>query len=214
MMIDRDIPFFSNTPDDTHCQQAVLRMVVKRFWPKEDYTWEELDKISAKPVDKWTWPMASLIWLADRGVEIKDVETFDYEDFKNRGGDYLADFYGDETAKIQIAHSDIEQERKLVDEFIQKVVVDKRTPTTSEIKELLEDDYLVWCNVNARALVGKQGYSAHLVLIKGYEENELILHDPGIPPRENVRVSEETFETAWAWPNENAKSLVALKYGG
>lgn len=45
-MIIQNVPFYSNTPDDTHCFQAVLKMVLKYFQPEKYYSFEQLDKLS------------------------------------------------------------------------------------------------------------------------------------------------------------------------
>lgn len=63
MTINLEIPFFSNTPDNTHCYQAAIKMLAKYFWPQENYTWDELDKITVKVKGFWTWPMAGILWL-------------------------------------------------------------------------------------------------------------------------------------------------------
>src|SRR5689334_14996156 len=104
-----DVPFYENT-DDTHCYQAVLRMVLKYYWPDKDFTWEELEKITAKAEGLWTWPTAGMLWLHDNGFEVHDVETFDYAKFIEKSGDYLIELVGERVGKEQIAHSNLDQE--------------------------------------------------------------------------------------------------------
>ena len=94
--IDYNIPFCSNTEDDTHCFQAALKMVMKYFWPDKDYSWEDLEIITKKVEGLWTWPMAGLLWLAEQRVEVIDIEVFDYNRFIAKGGKYLIDEYGKE----------------------------------------------------------------------------------------------------------------------
>ena len=89
-----DIPFYSNTEDDTHCFQAVIKMVLKFFWPDKEFTWAELDKITAKVEGLWTWQMAGLLWLDANGFEVKDIEAFDYDQFIKKGGDYHGNVFG------------------------------------------------------------------------------------------------------------------------
>ncbi|MEI7653301.1 MAG: hypothetical protein WCJ70_03425 [bacterium] len=62
------VPFFPNTSDDTHCYQAVLQMILGYFLPLEAHTLQDLDSITGKTDQKWTWPTAGLMWLyAQRG---------------------------------------------------------------------------------------------------------------------------------------------------
>lgn len=211
-MRDIDIPFYSNTEDNTHCFQAGLRMVMKYFWPEEEYTWDELDRITAKVEGLWTWPTAGILWLLNRGMEVQMIDPADYKAFVQRGGDYLIELYGKEVGEEQIKQSDISQEQKLVEELLRKIKIVKKIPQVEDIKKLLEKDYLVACNVNACTLDGVQGYVGHFVIVKGYQDNNLIMHDPGLPPRPNRVVNFVTFEEAWAYPSDLAKNIIAFKF--
>jgi hypothetical protein len=57
------VPFFANTPDDTHCFQAVIRGILKYFLPDRKFSWEELDRMSAQKPGMATWPQQMLINL-------------------------------------------------------------------------------------------------------------------------------------------------------
>lgn len=211
MEIDNQVTFYSNTSDGTHCFQAALRMVLKYFYPSEEYSWGELDKITAKPPGLWTWPMAGVIWLKGKGFKIKVIEPFDYEEFAKRGGSYLIDEYGEKVGSEQIKHSDVDQERKLAKEYVDKVDIQRTIATVDDIKNLLNEDYLVGCNLNAKKLNNQPGYVGHFVIVKGFDERNLILHDPGLPPMENRVVDFDTFEKAWAYPEAKVKNLMAFK---
>jgi hypothetical protein len=207
----KEIPFCSNTPDNTHCFQAALKMILGYFWPDENYTWEELDRATAKVAGKWTWPMAGLIWLQEKGLEIIDIEAFDYEKFIERKNRYLIEEYGKAVAQAQIENSNIEQEIKYAKKLIQLIKVKKAIPQLEEIKKLMEEDYLVMVNLNARTLNRQEGYAGHFVAIKGFDEKGFILNDPGLPGIENRPVDFALFEKAWAYPNQKAKNIMAFK---
>lgn len=211
MKIDKKVSFYSNTPDDTHCFQAVVKMLLKYYFPKENYSWEQLDNITAKVKDLWTWPMAGFLWLKEKGLEVRMIEIFDYGEFAERGKDYLREFYGEDVAKAQIKHSDIQQERKLAKEFIKKVKIENRLPDVQEIKNLLTDNYIISCNVNSRRLNNKDGYAGHFVIIKGFDNKHFFIHDPGLPPLENRKITCAKFHEAWTYPDENVKNISAFK---
>jgi hypothetical protein len=211
MKIDHDIPFYANTPDNTHCFQATLKMVIKHFWPMREYSWEELDRITAKAEGLWTWPLAGLLWLANQGLEVKNIEVFDYSRFIEHGGDYLIAEFGEEFGKAQIEHSDIDQERALAATLLERGMVMKAIPTLHLLKQLLGEGYVVICNINSRRLKNEEGYAGHFVVVKGFDEQHLFLHNPGLPPLANQAVPFELFEQAWAYPNEKAKNIMAFK---
>lgn len=209
--MDTNLPFYSNTPDNTHCFQAAIKMLAKHYWPQEEYSWEELDKLSAKAKDLWTWPMAGVLWLQNKGLAVIDIETFDYSRFINEKEKYLLSFFGEEAGKEQIIHSNIHQELDFAREFQNKIDIQNRIPNKNDLIRLLEEGYLLICCINQMALNEESGYSGHFVIIKGYEGNDLFLHDPGLPAYENRRVSFELFEKAWAYPNEHVKNVLAFK---
>jgi hypothetical protein len=186
-------------------------MVLKFFLPEREFSWQQLDKITAKGEGLWTWPMAGLLWLQNNGFEIKDIEVFDYGRFACEGGKYLVDFFGKEVGEAQIEHSDLDQEIAYAKAFIRKITPIVRIPTIHDICQLLKGEYLLVCNVNSNTLNDKAGYVGHFVVVKGFDDSAITLHDPGLPPRENKRVDFTKFRWSWAYPNENAKNIMALR---
>lgn len=209
--INYEVPFYSNTPDNLHCFQAVFKMVLKYFKPDKEFTWEELDKITAKVEGLWTWPTAGLLWLHSNGFEVKTIDPFDNNEFIKHKGQYLIDLMGEEVGRAQIENSDIDQEVRHTKIFVRTIQPEERIPNIDDIKELLQKGYLVICNINPYVLNDKTGYSGHFVLIKGLEGETFFLHDPGLPAYENRQVAIEKFEQAWAYPDKNAKNIMALK---
>jgi len=211
-MMKYNVPFYPNTPDDTHCYQAALRSVLQYFLPEKEYTWQELEEMTAKKEGLWTWPTQGLISLHKLGFEVKDIGLFDIEEFVKDGGEYLEKEYGKDVANEQIKHSDIPQEQELYREFLQYNVDEKRLPSLEDIKKMVEEGYLVICNVNAKVLNGKNGYVGHFVVVTGFDDDSFYLHDPGLPPMEDRKVSFEAFVNAWEYPNEKARNAIGLKY--
>jgi len=211
MKIDYSVPFYENTPDDTHCFQATLKMVLKYFYPEEEYSRKKLEKITAKVEGLGTWPYAGLIWLSRKGMEVINIEDFDTQRFIDEGGKYLIAEFGEETGRAQIEHSDIKQEQKIARQFIKIINVQKRVPELEEIKKFLKEGYIIICNINSRALNLEKGYVGHFIVIKGFEENSFKIHDPGLPGIENRKIEFSIFEKAWAYPNEKAKNIMAFR---
>lgn len=185
-------------------------MVMKYFWSDKDYSWQQWEKISAKKKGLWTWPLAASIWLAKNGVEVRDIEKFDYQKFIKRGGGYLIELLGVKVGKAQIQHSDISQERRLAKAFIKSIKIEQRLPTIGDIRSLLKEGFIVVCNINARILNRKKGYAGHFVVITGFTQKCVILHDPGLPPFKDRKVSFQRFEKAWAYPDKKSKNIMAF----
>jgi len=208
----KEIPFFGNTKDNTHCFQASLRMVLGYFFSERDFSWDELDRISKKVKGLWTWPLAALLWLTKNGIEVKNIEVFDYPAFIKKGGKYLIETFGEEVGRAQVEHSDIEQERRISKDFMKQVDTEQRLPALQDIKKLLREGFLVVCNINARALDQKPGFAGHFVVITKLDGKQITLHDPGLPPLKNRKVTAARFEKAWAYPDKQAKNIMAFRH--
>src|SRR5882672_180186 len=102
-----DVPFYANNTDDTHCAQATLRSALKYFEPDKEFTWEELNRATAKRPGKATWRMAGLLWLRQNGYEVHNMSLLDYAAFAERGLDYWAELHSPEAAAWEAEHSDI-----------------------------------------------------------------------------------------------------------
>lgn len=211
MAVDNQIPFYTNTPDATHCRQASLKMVIEHFYPERVLTFDELDVITHKVPDEWTWQMAGLLWLQENGFEVIDIEGFDFERFIAEGGEYLKAEFGEEVALEQIAHSNIESEREISKRFLEKVNFEKRSPGYEDVTRFLDNGYLLTADINQSALLGEEGYVGHTVVIKGYDDAHVILNDPGPDALENFKVPRDLFMKAWAYPNEKALNLSAIR---
>lgn len=173
---------------------------------------QDLIELSDVVEGKATWPSRLLIELDKLGLEVHMIEGFDAHDFIDRGEKYLYDAFGTETADWQVAHSDIEKERRDYKELMASDVdVKNAIPTMNDITRYLNDGYMVRCTVNSRKLTGKVGYVGHSVLVLSVSDDEVILHNPGLPPVPHQHVSMDTFEPAWADPNDQAKEMIAVR---
>lgn len=189
-----------------------MRMMLGYFLPDREFTWEELEKLSAKIEGKATWPQQMAINLHDMGFDVTMVEGFDGRAFIRDGADYLHRAFGKDIAEWQIANSDLPQEQKLYQAAYDRGVdIQKAIPTLADMQSYIKKGYLVAANVNSPRLRGKEGYVGHFVVILSIDDTELVLHDPGLPARPNVRVPIETFQAAWADPDDNAKNFIAIK---
>ncbi len=205
------IPFFPNTGDGTHCFQAALMMALKHFEPARAFTYDELDRISQKLPGKWTWPTQAMLWLMDEGYELKLIEEFDYRAFAARGVDYLIEKCGVDVARVQEEMSDIPREQKIAARFAAKAPLEYRLPTMDDVKRLVDEGWVVICNINASMLHHQEGYSGHFVVVLDVTDKEVVLHDPGLPPLPHYNVARDVFERAWAYPSAADKNLLAIR---
>ncbi len=206
-----EVKFYPNIKDGTYCWQAAIQMVLNTFSKTKQYTIEEVIKISGKKEGQWTWPTQTLLWLNKNNYETMLIEDFDYHEFAQNGLKYLESRYGNEVANAQSKMSDIHEQQELAKKFIPIINIQKRPADKKDIIDLLEKGYLIITNINAAKLFNLNGYSAHFVLIFKADDKSIHLHDPGLPPKPNLKVSWEQFEKAWGYPSSRDKNLLAIK---
>ena len=207
---DQDAPFFEN-PDATHCLQAALKMVLKRFRPEHELSWAALDAITGKVEGYGTWPFAGLTWLQARGLHLTNVELMDNARFAAEGIAYLAELAGPEHVKSVDQGPDLKRVQAEAAVFVEKVHCEIRIPTIDDVRRAVADGGLAICHVNSKALNGRDGYTGHFVVVKGFDRHGLVVHDPGPPGQANRKVSFEAFEKAWAYPKPAVKTLVIVR---
>ena len=211
MKIVKSVPFFAYTQDNTHCYQSVLKMILKYFEPDKEYSYEELDILSGKVPGKWTWDTRAIINMKKMAFQVLAMDNFDYLKFSLNARDYMNSRLGFEAAAEQEKHSDFIKEMKDAKEYYQELGNSKKIPEISDIKRLIREGYLVSCNINGRTLRGRDGYSGHFVLVVGFTDNTLIIHNPGTPPVSNQEVDNLLFTRAWAFPSHDRQNLTAFK---
>lgn len=206
---DQDVPLFTN-PDNTHCYQAALKMVLQRFRPQHEHSWELLERVTGKIDGFGTWPFAGLTWLHEQGLRVTNIELMDNRRFAAEGRAYLAELTGAEFVASVDPGLDLSRVQQEAAVFVDKVRCETRIPTLDDVRRAVAAGCLVICNVNSRVLNGRDGYSGHFVVVKGFDDQGFIINDPGPPGEANRRVPFVRFETAWAWPNASVKNLVAV----
>lgn len=209
----KDVPFVSNTPDDMHCGQATLLSIRQYFEPGTLLGLSDIDRAIRNPKGTGTWRMAGMLWMLQAGYEVQAMELLDYEAFALQGLAYIQDHFGPEVAAWEAKYFDIPAEQARAIQFVSQVHPIKQVPACQDIRNYLDQGYIVQLTVNAKKLNGQSGYLGHAVLAIGYDDAGFVLHDPGLPPRPRRYVTGQQLEVAWAGDNPKGKSIVAYRRG-
>lgn len=203
----KDVPFYPNTDDNLHCQQAAFMSILKYFRPDYETDWAAWDNITGFEKDKATWSLATLLWFHEHGFEVKHIEGFDFEAFAKDGQRYFEEQYAPEvlTYAISIAHTNFAAEQARANTISKLDIAIDRNPTLEDITQALDQGFLVRATVNSRALNNKEGYFGHAVTVIEYDDIGFTLHDPGLPPIPNRKLSFKDFASAWFDKDRNAE---------
>jgi hypothetical protein len=207
----KEVPFFPNTGDGTHCVQACIMIILKYFFPDQTYSYEQMDKFTYKTKGKGTWWFPFVLKLKAMGLDIVDVSPFDLAEFYKKGEGYLRSTNRDEIADWILQKSNLLEVKEYIPEFLNKIDFQNRTATLNELKHFVNDGWLVGIDLNSRTLNQKEGYSSHMVILFDYKEGFFTLHDPGLPPYASRKVEEKLMLKAWEYAGKENKSLIAIQ---
>jgi len=195
----KEIPYFKQ-PDNTHCFQACLKMVLKYFFPEKDFTYEELDKITDKPKDKWTWICAASVELKNMKLKTRLYSKLDYNSFIKNGADYIRKFYDKKTAEKLIEMTDIESEIENTKKMIKENIFELKELTFNDIENWFKENYVMILLINSKMINNKSGYAGHFVVLTGFDKEYVFVHDSGIENGSpNRKVKKDLFIKAWKY---------------
>lgn len=192
-----NLKFYPNTKDNTHCVQALMKSILKKIYPKRNFTLDELEKISGKRKGKYTSMPGTVVGLKRLGLKVHIFGSFDYNQFVKYGSSYWRDNFSKEVSETQIETSDINSEVEDAKEMLKFGIFKKKKIRISDLGNFLEDGWFVMAHVNINLLNGKAGYSGHAVLITGFDKDYIWFHDPGLPPVQNRKETKKFFMQAF-----------------
>lgn len=198
----KDIPFVSNSSDNMHCVNAVFRMVHQYFFGK-DLTWKEIDTLTHAVPAKATWTFVGEMEFAKKGLEVINIEPVDYKLLYKEGVGYLSNVVGKKTAEYYFQKSNIASVIQLIPEYLEYVKHETRRSSIDEIITFLKQGFLIGTEVNSETLNKKNGFDLHFVLLYDFDKENIILHDPGLPPIKKRKVSREEFKKCFAYEGAN-----------
>jgi hypothetical protein len=207
------VPFFANTPDDTHCVQAAFKMMLKYFMPERDFSFNQLDKLSRKEPSKGTWWLPLLLELSKLEISVKDIEPFNYTRFYKEGDTYVKSFYPPQAANYHLNQTNLRSIKPLIPEFLKNVDLETRSASLDDIQKMLASGWLIAAAVNSRVLNNTPGFSGHVMVVYDFDakSGQFLLHDPGLPAHESRPVAREKFEAALFSAGPQTAAVAALK---
>lgn len=207
----KNVPFFANTADDTHCVQASFRIMLKYFMPEREFSYDQLDEMSQKRTGKGTWWLPLLLELNRLEIAVKNIGRFDYKQFYRDGETYVRRIYPKETADYHLNRTNLNAIKPYIPEFLKNIEFESRPAVPSDIDKLLAQGWLVALALNSRTLNNQPGFVGHVVVVFKANDKYVWLHDPGLPPKPNRKISRQKLAESWYWSGQDNAALIALK---
>lgn len=204
----RQVPFVPNALDDTHCLQAAYMSIAKYFDPTFSIPMDEWSVLTGYEDGMGTWAHAGLIWFKNNGYDVKHIEMFDFDAFIERPKEYMIELHGQEAGKWGYEHTNVPAEIERMKQLRAADLTEHREPTLEDVKHFLDEGHLVRLTINCQKLDSQEGYVGHAVVVTGYNDAYVTIHDPGLPAVPNRQVAFAELLAAWG---DQAKELDAIR---
>jgi hypothetical protein len=205
-------PTFCRNPDNVHCLQACVKMILETAVVSGYEEFDALDRLTGKRNGLWTWPACTLVEMKNLGFEVRYVTDFDYDRFSREGESYLYEWYSPSEAKSQVQHSDVPYEQGMAATLVEHITMSSGADFNTA-SELLSEGFLLIANVNWKALYDRIGYTGHYVLVYRIDDGSVTYHDPGKPARPSHTKSFLEFDRGWQeGGRERDRSIMGFRW--
>lgn len=188
--------FYKNLKDDLHCFQAALKIVLSKYYPGKEYSFKYIDQVTGFKKGEFTQDTKGLLWLAEKGFEIVRVSDFDDNRFIKEGEKYLKWYWKPEIYERNKQSTDFVKMRKLTKELKKYSTFCTKLPTSDAVDELLDHGYTVIAHINPKQLNKRFSDIIHSVVVLKSSKTHFVIHNPGLPPEPNKKVSKDRLENA------------------
>lgn len=200
-----DVPFFANDGDGKRCMQVAARMALA-FFGREVST-DEIDQISGRPSDGWTWSVQIVEALHKLGAQVMLHTLADGSAFLGSDEDLRASI-GEQAYRVVRAEADPSAIRAAVS-YCAQHGLRSTVMNTDDLKRALDARFVPLVLIDYNVLIGKPGFAGHMIPLVGYDETGFFYHESGpLNAQKNAHVSFEAFEHAWFAPGTDRDAII------
>jgi hypothetical protein len=191
-----EVPFYANVGDGKQCMQVAMQGVLRKFLGKE-YSREQLDTLTGRNPNQWTWTVQVVSVLHDLGLHVRYFSKAPLEPLL-AGETYLREMFGPAAEKV-IPLTNVPGVVKSTKELLTRDLFEQRLLSPEEIEEHLRVGRPLIVLVDHNVIVGRVDYyNGHVLTLTGFDQAHFYYHESGPHnPEANKRISKELFFRAW-----------------
>lgn len=200
-------PFYPNTGDGRQCYQVAMQVVLKHFLGK-DFSREELDALTERKTEFWTWTAQIVPVLHDLGLNVKFFSSRDPKDFLE-GEAFIKRAYGDD-AEIQLQMTDMPVLLNAVRRLINTDLYEHKTLEWPDIEEALQQGCVPLVLFNNTVMSERTGpFQGHFVTVTGFDDDAVFYHESRpFEPTPDRKVPKQRFIDAWMHPAADRDTVI------
>ncbi len=135
------IPFYENNGDGNQCMQVGMKCVLKYFLDK-DFPLIELDKLTGRKENLWTYTSQIVSVLYDLGLDLKFYSKEDLEPFLE-GEPFIRKHFGKDADKI-LKFTDVPTVVKATEKLLNYNIFEKEFYQLMKFKNILKKAMFQW----------------------------------------------------------------------
>lgn len=208
--------FVENDPDNLHCAQASLMMLVSCLTGRS-MSMQEAEVATGFKPGRETWPYAMLAWLASQGFEVEHVDDLDAlrlaqdprEELRRSGLDERTIEYFESISDFEFEADRIQAARRGGVKFVTAL------PSVAELPARIDAGWLALLSLNARTLDSGavEEFDGHMVFCAKADAACATIQDPGPPARRDLAVPLPRLERALRSPVDSAGTITYIRVG-
>lgn len=191
------VPYYKSEKD-TDCGPLALRMALAYLG--ERYTFEKISEEEKQIDTGLVWSVGIARASKRLGFPTKFISTTNFSHEENDIDYYKK--YSNDKAKIVL---------KELSEEIRKIGVEiqERDMSVEELLSYVSENSVPIALVNWYILAGKEGFSGHFLLITGYDEENVYVHNPGLASAmPYLPIKRDVFLRAWESKGTDKDTIV------
>lgn len=191
-----DPVFFQNWPDDNHCLQASLMIVLNSLG--HPVRWDDVNRGTGYEDRLYTWTITGAALLARFVKGVKLYAAIDYREFARQGELYLTRIWNPSYLALQKNNASVNfaKEQKAAQAFVAANRFELRRLSQPELFGLLRDN-LVILQARVNFLFPENGPGTHYVVLYAEDGDWAWIHDPGLPARRSARLPKSRVYAAY-----------------
>ncbi len=191
-----DIPYVQQ--DKNACALACYTMTAKYFFP--EVTYKQVGEISNWKKGYVVWPFRFWLWMAEKGIKIRDYDLIDYEAWSEKGAQGLKESVSQKEYQwLKKNSTDLDEiGNNIANLFKQKNFTYKRKkPQFSHLENGFNKHSVCEVVLDSRTLNNQKGFSLHRVVVTDIGKDYVKFHDPKPEAGPHRKETKDLFKKSW-----------------
>ena len=179
-----NIPF-RKSEEDTECAQRCLQMILEYF--EEKHSIKKLSRLTKQLPSGMTWTAGIAMASKKLGFGTKIISKSNFSHEKDE-----IEYYKKNTKEMKTLHNLIKENKRL------KIKTNETNLSITQLTKLLTKNSIPIILINWNVLTKKKKYQGHFVVLSGYDNKNIYVHNPGIAKAQPfMKIKKELFKKAW-----------------